>query len=51
MFLSCHNCGTEGKILSPHGESNLRPLHSVLQYSIFKAPLISIKIYAPSFLF
>ena len=25
-FLSCHECKTKKKILSPHEESNLRPL-------------------------
>ena len=33
FFLSCHEHGTNKKILSPHEELNLRPLDSTLQYN------------------
>ena len=32
-FLSCHECGTRKKILSPHEESHLRPSDSMLRFS------------------
>ena len=33
-FPSCHELTTKKKILSPHDESNLRPMHSVLHRSV-----------------
>ena len=33
VFSSCHERGTKEKILSPHEESNLRPLDSALRCS------------------